>query len=300
VEHRSFRDLRDILRSGDLLVVNDTRVTALRLFGRKSTGAAVEALVVPEGTEPLKMIAYMKPGRRLREGDRVLFENGLAATVEHCFGDGRKRIAFEPVTEFERRLAEAGEAPLPPYVTTHGHSPERYQTVYAASGSSLAAPTAGLHFSVELLAEIEAMGVAVAKVTLDVGLDTFRPIKEEDAAHHRIHGERCAISPEAAEMINARRGRLVAVGTTSVRTLETFADAEGLVRAGETTSMLYITPGYEFKVIDGLITNFHMPRTTMLLMLAALTGREALMAAYREACQHRYRFLSFGDSMLIL
>ncbi|MBX7136183.1 MAG: tRNA preQ1(34) S-adenosylmethionine ribosyltransferase-isomerase QueA [Fimbriimonadaceae bacterium] len=315
VEHRTFRDVVEILEPGDLLVLNDTRVTALRLFGNKLSlrtsppsplstgvergdlGAKVEALLLREES-PGIYTALLKPGKRLRPGTRIEFEGGLVAQVLDSDDDGVRRIQFEGAAEPD--IEKVGETPIPPYIHTRLETPERYQTVYASAPGSAAAPTAGLHFTEDILTALEAKGVKVAKVTLDVGIDTFRPVQNEDLTEHRMHGERCAISPEAAEAVTRCHGRIIAVGTTAVRTLESFATGNRSVDPGEKTTSIFIRPGYPFQVIDGMFTNFHMPRTTMLMMISALASRDSVFAAYEEALNEGYRFLSFGDSMLIL
>lgn len=299
IVHRQFRDLPQLLVAGDLIVLNDTRVTALRIFGRKETGGEVEALLLSESA-PGEFVAIVRPARRLPLGTPISFEGDLMGVIVGIEPEGKRRIAFPKEPDLKARLAVIGQAPLPPYITTQLDRPERYQTVYASHGGSAAAPTAGLHFTQALFDELEANGVGRAFVTLDVGLDTFRPVQTENVAEHEMHGERCVMPESTAEAIAACRGRIVGIGTTSVRTLETFADGPRRVATGERVSKLFITPGYEFQIIDGMTTNFHMPRTTMLLMLAALAGRDRLMRAYEEALRERYRFLSFGDAMLIL
>lgn len=299
VEHLAFRDVTRILQRGDLLVMNDTRVTALRLFGKKSTGAAIELLLLRE-IAPGTFEVLAKPGRRLMPGARLEMDEGLRAEVVEHIGAGRKLIRFDDDTELQHKLSAAGKVPLPPYITKDLSDKERYQTVYAKVGGSAAAPTAGLHFTPEILQELSGRGVQTATVTLNVGLDTFRPISSGNLDEHVMHGETCSVSAETARAVGACKGRVVAVGTTSTRTLETFAVGPRELRAGETESRLFIRPGYQFQVVDGMFTNFHMPRTTMLVMLSALAGRDNVMKAYEEALQNDYRFLSFGDSMLIL
>ncbi|MGV3618576.1 MAG: tRNA preQ1(34) S-adenosylmethionine ribosyltransferase-isomerase QueA [Fimbriimonas sp.] len=299
VHHRGFRDAIGLLREGDLLVLNDTRVSAVRLYGHKETGAAVEALLLREEA-PGAYEALVRPGKRLRVGARIVFPGDLVAEVAEERPEGRKLLRFESRPDLEDRLAEHGLAPLPPYIHAPLADRERYQTVYAAHGGSAAAPTAGLHFTPEILAELRGRGIQTANVTLHVGLDTFRPVTVEDPSLHPIHGERCGISQDSASKIANSSGRIIAVGTTSVRTLETFAVGDRRVETGERLSTLFIRPGYRFRVVDGMFTNFHMPHTTMLMMLSALAGRENVMNAYAEAVRERYRFLSFGDSMLIL
>jgi S-adenosylmethionine:tRNA ribosyltransferase-isomerase len=299
VRHRMFRDAVDLLREGDLLVLNDTRVDAVRLYGHKETGGAVEALLLREEA-PEHFEALVRPGKRLKVGARALFPGDLVAEVVEDRPEGRKVLRFESRPDLKDRLFEHGLAPLPPYIHTPLHDRERYQTVYAAHVGSAAAPTAGLHFTPEILETIRNRGMETTHVTLHVGLDTFRPMTAEDPSQHPIHGERCGISQDSASKIAESSGRIIAVGTTSVRTLETFAIGDRRVETGERLSTLFIRPGYRFRVVDGMFTNFHMPRTTMLMMLSALAGREAVMGAYAQAVRERYRFLSFGDSMLIV
>jgi S-adenosylmethionine:tRNA ribosyltransferase-isomerase len=289
-----------ILREGDLLVMNDTRVTALRLYGRKSTGGAIEALLLQPTGRAGEFVALMRPGRRLPPGAAVAFEGGLEATVREDLGGGRRRLAFAEAEDLDARLMAIGEAPLPPYVHTRLKDPERYQTIYARQPGSAAAPTAGLHFTDEILTQLKASGVETAFVTLDIGMDTFRPVKAERIAEHRMHGERCAAPPETAQAIARCQGRIVAVGTTVVRTLESLAQGPRQIAPRDVTTELFVRPGFECQVVDGMFTNFHMPRTSMLMMIAALAGKERVLRAYAEAVSLRYRFLSFGDSMLIL
>lgn len=298
VQHRRFRDVADILHPGDLLVVNDTRVTALRLHGRKPTGGQVEFLLLRE-RDSGEFEALVRPARRLAPGTVVEFDEGLSAEIRLDLGDGRRLICFSPDEHLPDKLVRVGEVPLPPYIGRKLSDPERYQTVFGRRGGSAAAPTAGLHFTPDIVTELQARGVEIARVTLDVGLDTFRPVTADNIAEHRMHGEWCEVSEEAAAKIEACRGRVIAVGTTAVRTLETFAVGPHRVEPGRRNTEIFITPGYRFQVIDGMFTNFHMPRTTMLMMIGALAGVEAIMEAYRQAVAERYRFLSFGDSMLI-
>lgn len=296
IDHSHFSSVVDRFESGDLLVVNDTRVTARRLVGRRATGGTVEALILRR--VGLTFEALTKPAKKLRLGTRVEFEPGLHAEVTEDLGEGLKRLKFDPEMD-EATLSQAGTVPLPPYIR-HGLADEsRYQTMFASVPGSAAAPTAGLHFTPGILQALRRKGVGVATVTLDVGLDTFRPLASGSVDAHVMHGETCRVTEETARAIESCRGRIIAVGTTTVRTLETFAVGRRQVRSGETVSRLFITPGYDFQVVDGMFTNFHLPRTTMLLMVAALVGRDRLMAAYAEAVRERYRFLSFGDSMLI-
>lgn len=299
IQDRNFRQCVDLLESGDLLVLNDTRVTALRLFGQKPTGGQVELLLLKE-RDLGQFEALAKPGRRLQPGASIEFEDGLAAVVEENLSEGRKLVRFQAASDLRERLASFGQVPLPPYIHARLDYPERYQTVYAATGGSAAAPTAGLHFTPEILSQLQAKGIRLAKVTLDVGLDTFRPISTENPLEHEIHGETCHLPQETAQAISEAKGRIVAVGTTAVRTLESFAIGRRKVEVGSKETKLFITPGYQFRIVDGMFTNFHMPRTTMLLMISAMAGRDSVMAAYRHAVEAGYRFLSFGDSMLIL
>lgn len=300
VRHMRFHQVTELLRPGDLLVLNNTKVTALRLYGHKETGARVEALLMSNAEAPGTFIALMRPGKRLRPGDNLTFEEGVKGTILENRGEGKMLLHLQSDGEpLESALERIGLAPLPPYIHAPLHDRGRYQTVYATEGGSSAAPTAGLHFTSELFNQLDNMGVQRAFVTLSVGLDTFRPVEADRLDDHPMHGEWCSVSPETAEAIQNCQGRVIAVGTTSVRTLETHAVGPRQVLPGAKVSKLFIRPGFEFQIIDGMITNFHMPRTTMLLMLAALCGTEPLMNAYQEAISQKYRFLSFGDSMYI-
>lgn len=299
IEHRKFADITEILTPGDLLVMNNTRVTARRLLGKKTTGADVELLLLSRET-PGVYRALAKPGKRLNPGAEILLENELCAKVMDNLGEGIKRVAIEGKADVDAMLASAGVVPLPPYIHSVLHDEERYQTVYASRPGSAAAPTAGLHFTLPLLKALQQKGIHIAFVTLDVGLDTFRPVSTESVEDHKMHGETCTLPPETVEAVAACKGRVIAVGTTSVRTLESFAIGKKQLESGTMTSALFIRPGFEFRIVDGMFTNFHMPRTTMLIMLAAFAGRDHVMHAYKEAVDQRYRFLSFGDSMLIL
>lgn len=298
IAHRAFRELPTLLSPGDVLVVNDTRVTALRLFGHRPTGGQVEALLLQPTGIPGGFRALLRPGKRLRTGDTIEFDRELKAVVEDG-GEGPIRTVRFLDCGRLGELEEIGRVPLPPYIHAELEENSRYQTVYAQTGGSAAAPTAGLHFTPEILAELDAKGVVRATVTLDVSIDTFRPVQVESLADHEMHGERCAISAMSADLINSAEGRIIAVGTTSVRALESLAGPDGRVLAGETVSKIFIRPGYKFAVVDAMLTNFHMPGTTMLMMLSAMTGRPALFRAYEEAVREKYRFLSFGDSMFI-
>ena len=299
IEDRAFGDVIEILRPGDLLVLNNTRVTALRLLGRKPTGGAVEALLLKE-IAPATFEAMLKPGKSLKPGARIEFAEDLAATVMEDLNEPLKRIKFDETVNLHERLHSFGKVPLPPYIHTNLQNPERYQTVYATSGGSAAAPTAGLHFTEEIFKRLTQKGIDIAHVTLDVSLDTFRPVVANILDEHKMHGETCAVSPSTADKINKASGRIVAVGTTTVRTLESFAIGDRRVESGSKSTSIFIRPGYGFRVVDGMFTNFHMPKTTMLMMISALAGREKIFEAYEHAIRYRYRFLSFGDSMLIL
>ena len=299
VDHRQFSGVTEILKPGDLLVMNDTRVSAVRLFGQKSTGASIEALLIKE-LAPGRYEALAKPGKRLKVGAEVEFGDGLTATVVEELDEGRKVFQFKLLEALEARLEEVGSVPLPPYIHEALSNKERYQTVYSREKGSAAAPTAGLHFTHDILARLGEIGVQVAKVTLHVGIDTFRPVQVEDLGQHRMHGETCVLPEDTARMIESATGRIIAVGTTSVRTLESFSVGPRRVTSGTKESKLFIRPGYPFQIIDGMFTNFHLPKTTMLMMISAVVGRDAVLRAYEEAVREEYRFLSFGDSMLIL
>jgi S-adenosylmethionine:tRNA ribosyltransferase-isomerase len=300
VSHRHFLNCVDLLQPGDLLVFNNTRVSALRLMGRRPTGGQVEALLFGPSGPAGRYRALCRPAKKLKLGSRVAFEGGLEATVAEEEEEGFRILYFGPDPSVPEALNAVGQSPLPPYIHRPLADRDRYQTVYSSQPGSAAAPTAGLHFTHAILESLKAKGVKTAEVTLDVGLDTFRPMTAERASDHVMHGERCQVTPEVVEAVENCQGRIIAVGTTSVRTLETFAIGGRKLRPGEEVSRIFISPGYEFKIVDGMFTNFHLPRTTMMLMISALAGREPVMEAYEEAVGLRYRFLSFGDSMLIL
>ena len=299
IEHRRFYELPDYLQAGDTLVLNDTRVSAWRLLGRKPTGGQAEVFLL----HPLadgRWHALVRPGRRLPDGSRVRVGEQLEVVIEGRLEGGLRLVRLQSDEPPEQVLPRVGQVPLPPYIHKQLTDPERYQTVYARTPGSAAAPTAGLHFTPALLERLKAQGVQIVYITLHVSLDTFRPLQTEQVEAHTMHGEWYTISPEAAAAINATRGRIVAVGTTCIRTLESAAVARRQVQHGSAETRLYITPGYEFKVVEAMITNFHMPRTTMLVLVSAFAEREFVMRAYQEAVREGYRFLSFGDAMLIL
>ncbi|MEQ1934720.1 MAG: tRNA preQ1(34) S-adenosylmethionine ribosyltransferase-isomerase QueA [Fimbriimonadaceae bacterium] len=298
IVHRHFTEVVDLLDSGDLLVLNDTRVTAMRVFGEKPTGGQVELLLLQE-IQPNLWLSLAKPGRRLQPGSQIVLPDGLTGTVIQNETDGMKLIQFDGESA-EHSLKILGRVPLPPYIPQALADAERYQTVYAQATGSAAAPTAGLHFTPALLESLRAKGVETATVTLDVSIDTFRPIQVENLDDHVMHGETCRVPPATAAKIAKTQGRIIAVGTTTVRTLESFATGYRQVRSGEMNTRIFIRPGFEFQIIDGMFTNFHMPKTSMLLMLEALIGADLLRRAYDAALCNNYRFLSFGDSMLIL
>ena len=303
-EHHSFKDVKQFLRAGDTLVLNNTKVIPARLIGHKEdTGAAIEVLLLKR-KENDQWETLVKPGKKARPGAKIVFGDGLLkAEVLDIMEEGNRLIQFTYEGIFEEVLDQLGEMPLPPYITHKLQDKSRYQTVYAKYEGSAAAPTAGLHFTPELLAEIEAMGVNLAYVTLHVGLGTFRPVKEDNVLNHHMHSEFYQVTKESADIINATKkngGRVICVGTTSCRTIESAADENGLVQPGSDNTEIFIYPGYQFKVLDGLITNFHLPESTLIMLVSALAGREPVLAAYKEAVEEKYRFFSFGDAMIIL
>jgi S-adenosylmethionine:tRNA ribosyltransferase-isomerase len=311
ISHRTFGDLSDLLCSGDLLVLNETRVIRARLIGtRERSGSRVELLLLhpsnslrydPHASD---WIALAKPARRLRVGDRVTFGAFGSATVRAHLDEGVREVRLEIDLPFEEFLARAGRMPIPPYIHNHSaHAQERYQTVFARTAGSVAAPTASLHFTPELLTAIERRGVEIARIALDIGLGTFRPVTAESIDAHVMHEEAFVIEPSAAEAIARARGsnrRIIAAGTTVVRALEGSFQAHGAVAPGRDSTKLFITPGFRFEVVDAMITNFHLPRSTLLILVAAFAGRERVLRAYAEAIAQRYRLYSFGDAMLIL
>lgn len=304
VSHHVFRDILGFLKAGDCLVLNNTRVIPARLLGeREGTGAHVEVLLLKRRDKDV-WETLVKPGKKCRPGTRLTFGGGLLrAEVLDTVEEGNRLIRFEYEGIFEELLDRLGEMPLPPYITHKLQDRNRYQTVYAKYDGSAAAPTAGLHFTGELLARIEEMGVSIAYVTLHVGLGTFRPVKEENVLEHHMHSEYYQVTEDAADTINRtkeRGGRVICVGTTSCRTIESAADESGKVHAGCDNTEIFIYPGYSFKVLDALVTNFHLPESTLVMLVSALAGREQVLNAYREAIRERYRFFSFGDAMLII
>lgn len=301
--HKIFRDVITFLKPGDCLVLNNTKVIPARLLGeREGTGAHVEVLLLKRKEKDV-WETLVRPGKKCKPGTRLVFGNGLLrAEVLDTVEEGNRLIQFSYEGIFEEVLDQLGEMPLPPYITHKLQDKNRYQTVYAKYDGSAAAPTAGLHFTKELLAEIEAKQVHIAYVTLHVGLGTFRPVKEDDILKHHMHSEYYEITPETADLINTTKkngGRIICVGTTSTRTIESAADDKGIVHAGSGNTEIFIYPGYRFKVLDGLITNFHLPESTLVMLVSALAGREHVLDAYREAVELKYRFFSFGDAMFI-
>ncbi len=303
IEHRHFRDIKEYLRPGDCLVLNDTRVMPARLIGaREDTGTRVEFLLLSrKDMDTWEVLTY--PGKKARPGHRVSFGDGkLVGEVMDVVEGGNRLVKFTYDGVFEAVLDELGEMPLPPYITHKLEDKERYQTVYAKHTGSAAAPTAGLHFTPQLLQELEEMGVILAHVTLHVGLGTFRPVKVDDVQNHEMHSEYYVVEEAEAEKINeARRkgGRIVSVGTTSTRTLESVTDEDGVVHAQSGYTKIFIYPGYRFKAIDCLITNFHLPESTLIMLVSALAGKEHVLHAYEVAVEEKYRFFSFGDAMFI-
>ncbi|MDQ2987375.1 MAG: tRNA preQ1(34) S-adenosylmethionine ribosyltransferase-isomerase QueA [Armatimonadota bacterium] len=298
IAHKHFYDLPSLLAPGDLVIANNTRVTALRLFGERETGGKVEALLLRE-TAPGTYEALTKPAKRLCVGSRISFGEGLLAEVADAGEGGFRTLRFGNASDLNVRLSEIGRLPLPPYFHGDLATDERYQTIYSSTPGSSAAPTAGLHFTHSTMEALAERDVEVAYVTLDVGIDTFRPVQAENLDDHKMHGERYDIPKDTVEAVRNAKGRIVAIGTTSVRALESAAVGKRSLRSGSGTSTLFVRTGYEFQIIDAMVTNFHMPKTTMLHMVAALCGDETLNDAYQVALANDYRFLSFGDAMLV-
>lgn len=302
IEHSHFDHLTDYLRAGDCLVLNDSRVLPARLYGTRPTGGSVEVVLLRDlGDNNWECLT--RPGKKTRPGARINFGNGeLSAEVTEVAEGGNRILHFEYEGIFLEILDRLGKMPLPPYIKAELADRERYQTVYSRELGSAAAPTAGLHFTNELLDSIREMGVKVCFVTLHVGLGTFRPVKEENILDHEMHSEFCIISQETADIINETKknsGRVIAVGTTSCRTLESFADENGYIKAGSGWTDIFIYPGYRFRCIDALVTNFHLPESTLIMLVSALAGRENVLNAYKIAVSERYRFFSFGDACFI-
>lgn len=303
IKHEVFHNIVNYIKPGDCLVINDTKVIPARLFGvKKDTGAKIEVLLLTRKDKDCWEV-LVKPGRKAKPGTVISFCDGLLeCTVEEVVDDGNRIIRFSYEGIFEEILDKLGQMPLPPYITHELKDKNRYQTVYAKNEGSAAAPTAGLHFTKELLAQIEEMGVKIAHVTLHVGLGTFRPVKVDEITEHHMHSEYYCIEQSEADKINETKkngGRIISVGTTSCRTLESAADDDGMLKAGSGWTDIFIYPGYSFKVIDCLITNFHLPESTLLMLVSALAGRDNVMKAYEEAVAEKYRFFSFGDAMFI-
>ncbi len=301
--HHHFYELPDFLRPGDCLILNNSRVLPARLLGRRLPGGgACEVLLLQDKGDKV-WECLVRPGKHLREGARVSFGDGeLTAEIAEVLPDGNRLVRFDYEGIFLEVLERLGKMPLPPYIKEELQDQERYQTVYSKVNGSAAAPTAGLHFTPELLERIAAKGVGVGYVTLHVGLGTFRPVKEDEIEQHDMHSEYCTIPQETADLINrtkANGGRVICVGTTSCRTIESWAGEDGTMTAAGGWTNIYIYPGYRFKVMDALVTNFHLPESTLIMLVSALAGREHVLAAYEEAVRERYRFFSFGDAMFI-
>ena len=303
VKHQHFYDIIDYLNPGDCLVMNDSRVLPARLLGHRPSGGAVELLLLRDlGDKSWECLA--KPGRKLQAGQEIIFGNGeLTATVTSVLDDGNRIVQFHYEGIFLEVLEQLGKMPLPPYIKAELQDQERYQTVYSKNVGSAAAPTAGLHFTNELLERIREKGVKTAFVTLHVGLGTFRPVKAEEITEHHMHSELCMIGADTAQILNETRkdgGRIICVGTTSCRTLESLVNEDGSFEEKSKWTEIFIYPVYTFKAMDGLITNFHLPESTLVMLVSAFAGRDHVLAAYKEAVEERYRFFSFGDAMTIL
>ncbi|MFU0828264.1 MAG: S-adenosylmethionine:tRNA ribosyltransferase-isomerase [Lachnoclostridium sp.] len=303
IQHRIFRDIIDYLEPGDCLVINNTKVIPARLIGEKEgTGAKIEILLLKRQENDI-WETLVKPGKKAKVGTKIIFGDGiLTGEIVKVVEEGNRLVKFHYEGIFEEILDQLGQMPLPPYITHQLKDKNRYQTVYAKYEGSAAAPTAGLHFTKELLKQIEDKGIVIANVTLHVGLGTFRPVKEDNILEHHMHSEFYRIEEQEAEKINQvkkKGGRIICVGTTSCRTVESASDENGFVKAGSGNTDIFIYPGYKFKVLDGLITNFHLPESTLIMLVSALAGRENILHAYEIAVKERYRFFSFGDAMFI-
>ncbi len=303
IEHKVFKDIIDYLEPGDCLVINDTKVIPARLYGKKETGANVEFLLLKR-IENDDWEAMVRPGNKLKAGAKVTFGDGLLnAEILETLSGGNRRVRFTYEGIFNEILDQIGLMPLPPYIKENiKEENEKYQTVYAKYEGSAAAPTAGLHFTEELLEKIKAKGVEIAKVTLHVGIGTFRPVKVENVEEHQMHSEHFIVKQEEADKINRAREnghRIIAVGTTSCRVLESVSDENGKMKAIETDTSIFIYPGYKFKCVDCLVTNFHLPQSTLIMLVSTLAGKEFIMEAYNEAVKDKYKFFSFGDAMFI-
>ena len=304
IEHHTFRDVVSYLKKGDCLVINDTKVIPARLFGvKEDTQAKIEVLLLKRKENDI-WETLVKPGKKAKPGTVISFGDGLLkGTVVDVVEDGNRLIQFSYEGIFEEILDQLGQMPLPPYITHQLKDKNRYQTVYAKHEGSAAAPTAGLHFTKELLKEIEDMGVTIAHVTLHVGLGTFRPVKVDNVLDHHMHSEFYVVEEEEAKKVNDAKkngGRVICVGTTSCRTVESATGEDGILKAGSGWTDIFIYPGYRFKILDGLITNFHLPESTLVMLVSALAGREHVLHAYEEAIKEKYRFFSFGDATLII
>lgn len=299
ITHNMFTDIKAILRPGDCLVVNDSRVIPARLYSDNNV-----EMLLHERLEDGRWTVMVKPGKKARTGDVLSFGNGkLTATVQDLIEDGLRIVKLDHEGDFEPLLIEIGEMPLPHYIEGEQKDTSRYQTVYAKNDGSVAAPTAGLHFTTELLEDIRQMGVNIAQVTLHVGMGTFRPVKEDDITKHSMHSEYCKVEPAVAELINRTKkngGRVIAIGTTSCRTIESRANDNGEVIAGSGKTDIFIYPGYSFKVMDGLLTNFHLPESTLIMLVSAFAGHAKTMEAYNMAVENEYRFFSYGDAMILV
>lgn len=303
VKHMHFYDLPSLLRPGDCLVLNDSRVLPARLLGHREPGGGAAEVLLLNDKGDKTWECLVRPGKKMKPGTKLSFGDGLlTAEVTETLEGGNRLVRFHYDGIFLELLEQLGKMPLPPYIKAELQDPERYQTVYSREVGSAAAPTAGLHFTKELLEQIQAMGVSLAYVTLHVGLGTFRPVKEDTIEDHPMHSEYCTIPQETADLINETRkggGRCICVGTTSCRTLESWAAEDGHMEAKSGWTNIYIYPGYRFKVMDGLVTNFHLPESTLIMLVSAFAGREHVLAAYEEAVREKYRFFSFGDAMFI-